>query len=214
MRGPRHDQDKRAVYRRIAPWYDVLDWLSEVARYRHLRPGLFAGLEGRLLDAGCGTGRNIDYYPAGAAVTGIDQSPEMLVRAAKRKAAAGSDATLLHMDATATTFDDETFDAVVSTFMFCVLEDQLQPVALKELGRVLKADGEIRILEYAVSEAPVRRWVMERLWAPVAYGLYGARFDRNTEQYAEMAGLELVERRFVHGDILKLLRFRKPGAGP
>lgn len=205
----RQDNDKGEVYRRIAPWYDALDWLSEVSRYRPIRPGLFADLEGRVLDAGVGTGRNIDYYPAGADVTGIDQSPEMLQRAAKRKAAAGSNAALLHMDATATSFADETFDAVVSTFMFCVLEDHLQPVALKELGRVLKPGGEIRVLEYAMSQKPMRRWVMERVWAPVAYSLYGARFDRDTEQYTEMAGLELIETRFVHGDILKLLRFRK-----
>lgn len=206
----RRDLDKSGVYRRIAPWYDILDYLSEVSRYRAIRPGMFAGLSGRILDAGVGTGRNIDYYPAGADVTGIDLSPEMLVRAKKRKKSAGSGVVLLQMDATATTFDDNTFDAIVSTFMFCVLDDTAQPVALAELARVLKPGGELRLLEYAVSQRPMRAWVMQHIWAPIAYTLYGARFDRETEQYIDGAGLELVEMTFVYQDILKLLRLRKP----
>ncbi len=207
----RRDLDKGGVYKRIAPWYDVLDYLSEVSRYRAIRPVMFEGLTGRILDAGVGTGRNIDYYPAGADVTGIDLSPEMLERAKKRKELAGSKAALLQMDATATTFDDNTFDAIVSTFMFCVLDDTVQPVALAELARILKPGGEMRLLEYSLSERPRRRWVMQHVWAPIAYKLYGARFDRETEQYVGGAGLELVETRFVYEDIIKLLRLRKPG---
>ena len=207
----RRDLDKAGVYQRIAPWYDILDYLSEVTRYRAIRPVMFAGLSGRILDAGVGTGRNIATYPAGADVTGIDLSPEMLERAKKRKAAAGSEVVLLQMDATATTFADDTFDAIVSTFLFCVLDDTLQPVALAELGRVLKPGGEMRLLEYSMSQRPRRRWVMEHIWAPIAYKLYGARFDRETEQYVAAAGLELVETRFVYEDIIKLLRLRKPG---
>lgn len=46
-------------YQRITPLYDLLDWPFEYARYRHIRPFLFRGLFGRLLDAGVGTGRNL-----------------------------------------------------------------------------------------------------------------------------------------------------------
>ena len=51
-------------YERIAPLYDLLDFPFEYGRYRKLRPLLFQGLKGRLLDAGVGTGRNIQFYPA------------------------------------------------------------------------------------------------------------------------------------------------------
>jgi len=37
---------------------------------------------------------------------------------------------------------------------------------------------------------------------------YGARFDRNTGQYAQAAGLEIVGDRFVHGDTIRLLTLR------
>jgi hypothetical protein len=43
-----------ARYERIAPFYDLLDLAFERRRYRALRPLLFQGLGGRLLDAGIG----------------------------------------------------------------------------------------------------------------------------------------------------------------
>ena len=43
------------------------------------------------------------------------------------------------------------------------------------------------------------------LWAPWVRLIYGAAFDRKTEDYVAEAGLDLVEVRFVFGDIIKLL---------
>ena len=48
-------------YQRIAPFYDLLDLPFEYGRYRKIRPLLFAGLSGQLLDAGVGTGRNFHF---------------------------------------------------------------------------------------------------------------------------------------------------------
>ena len=61
-------------YERIAPFYDLLDLPFEYGRYRKIRPLLFAGLSGRLLDAGVGTGKNFPFYPPTAKVVGIDLS--------------------------------------------------------------------------------------------------------------------------------------------
>ncbi len=47
-----------------------------------------------------------------------------------------------------------------------------------------------------------------KLWAPWVSYAYGAKFDRQTEQYLEAAGLELVEKKFLHKDIIKLLTVR------
>ena len=113
---------------------------------------------------------------------------------------------------TATDFPDSHFDYVIATFLFCVLDDALQLPALSELRRVLKHDGEIRILEYSYSEDPLRRFIM-RLWAPWVRLVYGATFDRHTERYVETAGLELIEERFVYHDIIKLLVLRRPPQG-
>src|SRR2546423_350187 len=88
-------------YQRIAPLYDLLDLPFERGRYRHIRPLLFDGLSGRILDAGVGTGRNFPFYPAGASVLGIDLSPAMLGRAERRRAGSAATVELRQMDVTA-----------------------------------------------------------------------------------------------------------------
>ena len=75
-------------YQRIAWAYDFLDFPFEYARYRKIRPQMFRGLSGRILDAGAGTGRNFPFYPAISEVIGIDLSPAMLARARRRLPAA------------------------------------------------------------------------------------------------------------------------------
>ena len=203
---------KRDIYDRIARLYDVLDVPFERSRYAPLRRVLFEGLHGTVLDAGVGTGRNFPYYPNGSNVTGIDISPAMLKRARNRKHKLSTVVDLREMDVTQLNFPDETFDSIVSTFLFCVLDAEQQQPALEELRRVCRPDGTIRILEYAVSENPVRRFIM-KLWAPWVHWAYGARFDRNTEQYLEAAGLDLMEKSFLYEDIIALLTVRPQAGG-
>src|SRR6516165_9343615 len=120
-------------YQRIAPFYDLLDLPFEYGRYRRIRPLLFEGLNGRLLDAGVGTGRNFPFYPSSASVVGIDLSPAMLARATHRAQLSPAPIELKQMDVTRLEFSDAAFDAAVATFLFCVLPDELQLPALREL---------------------------------------------------------------------------------
>ena len=150
------------------------------------------------------SGRNMPFYPAGTDVIGIDSSPEMLARARLRRERLGVRVQLLEMDALQTAFPDSSFDAVVAAFLFCVLREDEQLAALRELGRLCKPAGEFRILEYAYSRDPLRRFVM-RLWAPWVRFAYGAGFDRATESYVAAAGLTIVDKRWLFRDIIKLL---------
>ncbi len=108
------------------------------------------------------------------------------------------------MDVLPTAFPDRHFDAIVATFLFCVLDESQQLPALKELARICKPAGSIRILDYTFSRNPRKRAIM-RLWVPWVRWAYGAAFDRNVERYALAAGLEIVERRFLFQDIIKLI---------
>src|SRR6185312_13496853 len=72
------------TYDRIAFFYDLLDAPYEYAWRRPLRRMMFAGLSGRILDAGAGTGPNLPFYPAGAEMHAIDVSRKMLDRAPGR----------------------------------------------------------------------------------------------------------------------------------
>lgn len=200
----------RARYQRIAPWYDLLDLPFEVARYRRIRPLMFENLAGHLLEAGVGTGRNFPFYPASARVTAIDLSPAMLARAARRRPQARAEVALAQMDVMRLAFADATFDSAVATFLFCVLPDREQVPALRELNRVVKAGGAVRLLEYTRPQGRLRG-AITRLWEPWMNFAYGAGFDRQTERHVREAGLEIVGTRFVSADIIKLIEARATG---
>jgi ubiquinone/menaquinone biosynthesis C-methylase UbiE len=196
------------TYERIARLYDLLDLPFEYGRYRRIRPLLFSGLSGRVLDAGVGTGRNMPFYPRDAEMVGIDLSPAMLARAERRRAALDAKVDLRRMDVTRLDFPDASFDAAVATFLFCVLPEELQAPAMAELGRVVKPGGEIRLLEY-VRPTGAFRQVMARLWEPWMRLAYGAGFDRRTEAHVAEAGLHHLEARFVVDDLVKCLTLRR-----
>lgn len=106
-------------------------------------------------------------------------------------------------------FPSDTFDSAVATFLFCVLPESLQVSTLRELGRVVKADGTIRLLEYVRPQGLARRTIAA-VWAHWIARAYGASFDRRTEDHISEAGLELVEARYVVNDLLKLLTVKVP----
>jgi len=194
-------------YQRIAWAYDFLDLPFEYGRYRKIRPQLFRGLSGRILDAGVGTGRNFPFYPVNSTVIGIDLSPAMLAHAQRRLSTATTTIELRRMDVTRLEFPDRHFDAAVATFLFCVLPDELQVAGMRELRRVVKPGGIIRCLEYTRPSSGLRR-AMTRLWQPWIHWAYGASFDRQTEKRAPQAGLHIFESRFVYDELIKLLGAR------
>ena len=93
------------------------------------------------------------------------------------------------MDVTRLDFPDAHFDAAVATFVFCVLPEEAQAPALRELARVVKPSGAIRLLDYVRPRGAVRRRV-SRVWEPWMAWAFGAGFDRRTEEHLAEAGLE------------------------
>jgi ubiquinone/menaquinone biosynthesis C-methylase UbiE len=196
-------------YQRIAPFYDLLDWPFEHWRYRTMRPLLFEGLSGRILDAGVGTGRNLPFYPDGVDVVGIDISPRMLACAERRRNALGMDIELRCGDLMSLAFADASFSAAVAAFVFCVMPDADQPAAFRELRRVVKPGGSIRLLEY-VRPSGALRAAIAGLWEPWMSWAYGAGFDRRTREHVSAAGLPVVAERFVVADLIRLIEIKIP----
>lgn len=140
MESERHKVDRvateqtKARYSRIAPLYDLLEAPMERFFHSRFRRRLFTHVQPcEILEIGVGTGRNIEYYPAGARVTAIDLSPRMLERARRR--IARPEVTILEMDAQALDFPDDSFDIVLATFVFCSVPDPV--LGLAEARRVV-----------------------------------------------------------------------------
>ena len=91
----------RRVYDRIARVYDLWNAPMEWLGLRTKRRRLFAQARGATLEAGIGTGRNLELYPDDVAITGIDVSAKMLDGARRRAARLDRRVELQQADVTA-----------------------------------------------------------------------------------------------------------------
>jgi len=182
-------EQTRKRYDRMAPIYDGSEAVMERFLYAPWRRLLWSGVKGPdVLEVGVGTGKNIPYYPHGVHVTPIDLSERMLSRARKRATSLGLDVDLRQMDAQALAFPADRFDAIVASFVFCSVPD---PVAgLRELGRVCKPDGEIRLLEHMRARSELVGRLMDII-NPIAVRIQGANINRRTIDNIENAGLRI-----------------------
>jgi ubiquinone/menaquinone biosynthesis C-methylase UbiE len=183
-------EDVTRRYDRMARFYDLYDAPMEWMGTRRRRRRLVAQLEGRVLEAGVGTGKNIPYYPEDVEVTGIDVSAKMLARAERRARVLGREVSFELADVTDLPYPDGSFDTTVATTVFCSVAD---PVAgLRELGRVTKPNGRILLLEHV---RPRNR--VGGLFADVASILtrriFGFNANRRTEENVRAAGLVVTD---------------------
>ena len=176
-------------YNRIAWMYDFWDYFAESLAFKRWRRRLWSRVpSGNGLEVGVGTGKNIPFYPPETHVTAVDLSPKMLERTRRRVNRVGADVELMEMDAERLEFPDDTFDWAVATFVFCSIPHPVQ--ALRELGRVVRPDGRILLLEHVRVDKPVLGRLMD-LSNPVAVRLSGANINRQTVSNVEASGLTI-----------------------
>jgi ubiquinone/menaquinone biosynthesis C-methylase UbiE len=96
-----------------------------------------------ILDAGCGSGRNISLLsPCVRQVTGIDYSEEMIRRAKERIIQEKlRNVQCLHGNVTAMNFPSNAFDKVICTSVLQYLNDRECSLAMQEMVRVCKPGG-------------------------------------------------------------------------
>ncbi len=197
----------RRRYNRIAPLYDLMGGLIEMSRYSKWRELLWSRVEGtRILEVGVGTGKNFPYYPADAEITAIDFSENMLKRAQNRASRQKVKVHLKQMDAQHLQFEDNAFDTVVTTFVFCSVPDPVH--GLIEVERVCKPGGKVALLEHMLSANRILDWLMN-LANPLVVRMIGANINRRTVENVNRSGLVVEQVTDLGAGIFKLIEARK-----
>ncbi len=194
-------------YDRIAALYDLMEGLVERSQYGKWRELLWSKVEGiNILEVGVGTGKNFPYYPSGVEITAIDFSVEMLKRAQDKASKQGVKVHLQQMDVQNLEFDDNTFDTVVTSFVFCSVPD---PVGgLMEIKRVCKPGGKVVLLEHVLSANRILGWLMN-LANPLVVRMVGANINRQTVANVIESGLVVEQITDLRAGIFKLIEGTK-----
>jgi methyltransferase OMS1 len=205
------------AFARNAKSYDSDIGLSEtMTGITRFRKRLLGQASGKVLEVAAGTGRNLEYYPAGCSVVLCDRSAEMLAVAKSkvdfelRKAEIRGDksdlsgskfqarvSSYLVRDAESLGFADQEFDTVVDTFGLCSFENPAN--ALKEFARVVKPGGRILLLEHGRTWWKFD-WLNQLLdnRARAHAVEWGCSWNRDIDALVKEAGLTIVDHKSHH----------------
>jgi SAM-dependent methyltransferase len=155
------------------------------------RRTLLAGVIGRVIEVGAGTGANFAHYPSGvAAVLALEPDPYLRERAASAAGRAPVPVEVLGGVGERLPAEAGSFDAGVASLVLCTVSDQ--PRALAELFRVIRPGGELRFYEHVLAEraapALVQRLADATVWPRLAGGCHLA---RDTGAAIEQAGFRI-----------------------
>jgi ubiquinone/menaquinone biosynthesis C-methylase UbiE len=125
---------------------------------RPLRQRVCAGLQGRVVEIGFGSGHNVPFYPATVQrVAAIEPSALSWKLAQERVAASPVTIEQSGLDGQSLAFPDDSFDSALSTWTLCTIPDPV--LALTEVRRVLRPGGALHFLEHGLApDQNVERW--------------------------------------------------------
>ena len=148
---------------------------------------------GDVLEVGIGSGLNLPYYSSEVRrVYGVDPSMELQRLARKRMGDCRASVEFLAQGADhRLPLEDQSIDTVVCTWTLCTIPDAA--AALREMRRVLRADGRYLFVEHGRSpDAGVVKW-QDRLTPMMKKIGGGCHLNRKVDSMIEAAGFRIKE---------------------
>lgn len=178
-RGKVPNPHESRLYGNLVPAYQAL-WPA-VAKRRILRnvAELDIPSGAKVLEVGVGTGLSLDAYPDHASIMGVDLSESMLAEAEDLIEQRQWDhISVQPMNAEELTFDDASFDFVVSFHTISVVSrpDRM----MRELVRVCRPGGKILVINHFRSENPLIAKVVDSAGSLTRH--LGWRTDLNVDE--------------------------------
>jgi ubiquinone/menaquinone biosynthesis C-methylase UbiE len=134
--------------RRVLP--RILNTACGTKTVEPLRRRVCEGLAGGVVEIGFGSGLNVPFYPAAVTrVAAVEPSDLGWQLAGQRLKAAGVPVQRSGLDGQSLPFEDNSYDAALSTWTLCTIPDA--DAALREVRRVLRSGGTLHFLEHGLA---------------------------------------------------------------
>jgi SAM-dependent methyltransferase len=169
--------------------YATLIARADAAGLADKRRALVDGVRGHVLEIGCGTGAMFAHYRDGVTkVTAIEPDPAFAALA--RKAPSHVPIDVIEAGGEAIPLPDASVDTTVVALVLCSVPSV--EAVCREIARVTKPGGEVRLLEHVRSERRVAGALMHAvnpLW--LAINGQGCRLNRDPLPDLEAAGISV-----------------------
>jgi ubiquinone/menaquinone biosynthesis C-methylase UbiE len=191
--------------------YDWIVSTMEEACMRTWRSELLAGVQGRVLELGAGTGVNLDRYPASIESLALVE-PDQHMRARLQRRLEGhplaNRCTVIDGSAESLPVGEGRFDVVVATLVLCSVREV--PAVLEQVHRVLRQGGRLLSIEHVAAKRGTARRRLQACLEPVWRCLAGGcRLQRDPREYLVAAGFAQESSREL--DIRGVPWFMRPG---
>ena len=170
-----------------------LDRACSIGPIEKQRQKVVPKAKGQVVEIGIGSGLNLPHYDASKVtrIIGIDPDAHIWKRSQKRREETPIPIERLGLSGESIPLDNETADTVVVTYSLCTIPDPVK--ALKDMGRILKPNGQIIFTEHGQApDANVAKWQnrIDPVWKKLAGGCHSG---RNIPEVFKAAGLTLTE---------------------
>lgn len=150
---------------------------------------------GNVLEIGIGSGLNLPFYTSKVhRVYGVDPSTELQRMAAQKASHVGFEVTFLPQSAEQPfPLADSSVDTIMMTWSLCSIPNPL--LALQEMKRVLKRDGQMIFVEHGRSvDARVVAW-QDRITPVWKHFTGGCHLNRKIDDLIRAAGFRITKQR-------------------
>ncbi|XP_035517047.1 methyltransferase-like protein 7A [Morone saxatilis] len=204
------------IYKRIFPvclyrisiTYNKKMYDKKKELFRSLSEFTKPGGQLTLLEVGCGTGTNFEFYPPGCKVICTDPNPHF--QKYLQKGMAENDHLTFERFVVASgedmgSIEDESVDAVVCTLVLCSVSSI--PQTLREAHRILRPGGAFFFLEHVVADSSTWSYFFQHVLQPVWYYFGdGCEVTRETWKHLEAAGFSELKMRHIEAPLVFVIR--------
>ncbi len=168
---------------------------------------LLSKAKGSVIEIGMGNGGNVQFYPHGVSIVGIEPNAAMHKYIDRNRQKYGVDVTISDSSAEALPIASDSVDTVVTTHVLCSVRDV--QASLGEILRILKPGGEYLFIEHVAAKRGTALRVIQNMARGVHSAVFaGCQCNREIWNDIETAGFATVE--LTHKDLRTFLAHVTP----